>query len=91
MGRRQGSVNISRIEFNRLYDKYAEQYTDPVEFMYQVMAGKLRKVPPAVRVTAAATLIAYKFPKPVMPKEDEGAQASLELVWSDGHKLVDQQ
>ncbi len=51
-----------RDQFIDAYDKYALQYKDPVQVMFEIMSDE-DGVDPGVRRAAASDLLSFRFPK----------------------------
>jgi len=84
MPRPKGSKNTRTIEYQQLYDQYADKYGCPVEALFKIAKNARNPLPQ--RIQSYQTLVAYKFARPIQ-KVEELEQQELTLVWDEGKEV----
>lgn len=86
-GRPTGSSNVRTIDFFRRFDELSKQHIDPLEFMFKIAAkssGAGRGWTANHRITAAQTLLAYRYPKlKTVEIMDNSESAKVQISWLD--------
>lgn len=93
MARTKGARNKRTREVIYKWDRYAKQYSNPVEFLFKVMNGELitvrdsdnkeTQIRPTIheRMDAAVQLIPYRYSKVKPLNDDADAPSQLVLTW----------
>ena len=86
MARPAGSKNKFTFEFQTKFEKAVRKYKiDPVNFMFQIMAGKEQTDTwnTSQRLEAAKTLVSYRYPKLRSIEHQVSEQTQLTISWAD--------
>jgi hypothetical protein len=87
MGRPAGALNQANRQFFERFDKYCQNYIDPLELLFQV-AAKSRKAgtgwETGHRMTAAQTLMQYRYPRLKALEISDGTNTpAIQISWLD--------
>ena len=85
-GRTPGSRNKNSLEFINLYETLKAKYACPVEALFKIIA--MKRIDRNIQISAARTLLPYRFSRIKPLDDDEGIQGELTLVW-DSDKIPD--
>ena len=90
MARSQGSLAYDRFQLYQRYDEMCRDYADPLEFLFKVVAGKVRGVTISDKVTAAKELVGYRHAKLrsidhnlALPGDD----GPMQISWLESNEL----
>ena len=83
-GRKPGSRNKNSLEFINLYETLKKKYACPVEALFKIIA--MKRIDRNIQISAARTLLPYRFNKIKAIEDGEAQQGELMLVW-DSDKI----
>lgn len=77
--RTHGSVGKKTDEYTNQYETLLTKYGDPLIVLFKLMKSRKK----AIALSAATTLISYRFPKRAIAQLEVETQAQLVMMWQD--------
>ena len=97
MARTKGSIGKRSVVTNDRFEHYVEIYGDPLEFIFAIMANKLRKprgkprpvITIADQAQAAKELLAYGYSKKGPSKPEDTDEREFVFSWEQDDLFID--
>ncbi len=76
---KQGVATVKTIEYVQEYNRLSKKYADPLEVLFKMLVSRKH----TIKLSAAQTLVSYRFPKQAIIKAQIEHAEQLIMSWDE--------